>query len=67
MAKKVYHKVGTTRTTAHYKRKRMAQPSGFKKGSFRTIQIGKGKKAIIGTSKKTGKRKIQSILTPRKR
>lgn len=67
MARKVRQKVGTTRTTARYKRKRMAQPSSFKKGSFRTYRAGKGKKVIVGTSKRTGKRKVQSILTPRKK
>lgn len=67
MPTKVRQKVGTTRYTDRYARKRVAQPSSFVKGSFRTINIGKGKKAIIGTSKATGKRKVQSILTPRKK
>lgn len=67
MAKKVRQRVGTTRTTKRYRRKRMAQPSSFRKGSFRTIRIGKGKKAIIGKSKRTGKMRLQSVLTPRKK
>lgn len=67
MARKKRHRVGTTRLTKRYRRKRMAQPGSFRKGSFRTIRIGKGKKAIIGKSKRTGKMRLQSILTPRKR
>lgn len=67
LAKKVRQKVGTTRLTPRYARKRLAQPSGFRKGSFRTINIGGGRKAIIGTSKATGKRKVQSIIKPRKK
>lgn len=60
-------KIGSTRLTKNYRRTRKAAPSSFRKGSFRTVNIGKGRKAIIGTSKSTGKRKVQAILTPRRK
>lgn len=60
-------RIGSSRLTKGYKRTRKAAPSSFKKGSFRTINIGKGKKAVIGKSKKTGEYKVQAILTPRSR
>lgn len=66
-SRKVKQKVGTTRTTKNFRRKRLAQPASFKKGSFRTIKIGRGKSAVIGRSKATGKYKIQAVLTPRKK
>lgn len=64
-SRKVRQKVGTTRTTKNFRRKRLAQPASFKKGSFRTIRIKGGKKLIVGTKKRTGKRQAQAILTPK--
>lgn len=60
-------KIGSSRLTKNYKRTRKAAPSSFKKGSFRTVKIGKGKKAVVGTKKSTGKRAVQSVLTPRRK
>lgn len=55
--------IGSTRLTKNYKRKRLAAPSRF--STFRTVNIGNGKKAVIGKSKRTGKWQTQAILTPR--
>lgn len=60
-------RIGSSRLTKGYKRTRKAAPHAFKPGSFRTINIGKGKKAVVGTKKSTGKRAVQAILTPRKK
>jgi len=60
---KAQSKIGSTRLTENYERKRVAAPSQF--SEMRTISIGEGKKAVIGKSKSTGEWKTQAILTPR--
>lgn len=59
-----------THVTKRYIRKRIAPPSSFIKGSFRTLSLPGGKKLIIGHPKtKGGKKspgtKAQAVLIPR--
>lgn len=53
--------------TKRYARYRIKEPSEFKKGSFRTHDIGrKGHaKRIAGINKKTGKYETQSVIVSR--
>lgn len=60
-------RIGSSRLTKNYKRTRKASPSSFKKGSLRTINLGDGKKAVVGRKKSTGKMAIQAVLKPRKK
>ncbi len=53
----------STRETEKYTRKRQIEPSECEKGTYRTFEIGKGKKAI--GCKVNGKFKVQSILEPK--
>lgn len=59
--------VGKVHLTAHYARYRIKSPGAFRKGSFRTQDIGrKGhSKRIAGRLKKSGKWATQAILISR--
>jgi hypothetical protein len=49
-------------------RARQADPSGFEKGSFKTITLDKSKdiKAVIGKPKGKSTTKIQTVIFPKK-
>lgn len=64
---KAQTRIGSTRLTKRFKRKRLASPKAFKKGSFRTMKLRGGKRLIIGRKKGTTKTSAQALLTPRKR
>jgi hypothetical protein len=56
------------RVTKNYKRYRIRNPKLFKKGSFRTLDIGKPKRHLLvrGLLKSTGTWKTQSVLVEKK-
>lgn len=67
MVTRAQTKIGSTRLSKNWKRKRLRSPSSFVEGSFRTIDLGKGKKGIIGKLKSTGEMALQNVMTPRKK
>jgi hypothetical protein len=48
--------------TDKYARFRQKDPEAFVKGSFRTKDVGEGKKLILGKDSETGKYELQSVL-----
>lgn len=56
----------STRKTKRFIRKRVAEPSEFKKGTFRTKKLN-SKRIIIGKKKGQAKTSLQAILIPRKK
>jgi hypothetical protein len=59
--------VGDLDTTDAYIRVRQVEPSEFEKGSFRTIRLASGIKAIIGNKIGEKNTTIQSVLFDKKR
>ena len=52
---------------ARFKHVRLASPRKFKKGSFRTIRVGRrGKELVIGRPKGSRKTRVQSLLIPKR-
>lgn len=55
----------SVRETKNYVRKRQFEPSECEEGTFRTFEIGKGKKAIGCKKSSSGKFEVQAILEPK--